>query len=345
MQKKVKISGVKRSQHIKHKKNFARPTKKRDNPTKSLKASEKTLANSKKVFGKPIGQKSNKRKEQNTAAVQNGHENKGKLSKNKFPKGGKPTTNGHSEPDNELNDADIQDMLDMIEDDDKDLLNGQSLEITKKRKRETNDIADDDGAHQFEQEYAHTRNEEKSKKMRTVDLLPIKTKYGELITRTTEVKITEKVKETRDDSDGEGNEAEEEIFDSDDDIINETPSSDDTLAALSNKISTTDLLILREQEMNRQKYRIGIICSGILEKPDDKMKNFNSLFELMDERHNDVPNLFSVRKIATLSILEVFKDILPEYRIGQIDLKFQKGESTLACVNRMGAFEIPSFCC
>lgn len=58
---------------------------------------------------------------------------------------------------------------------------------------------------------------------------------------------------------------------------------------------TEDLLILRDQEINRQKYRIGIFCSGILEKSEDKMKNFNALFELMDERHNDTPNLFSVQ--------------------------------------------------
>lgn len=90
-------------------------------------------------------------------------------------------------------------------------------------------------------------------------------------------------------------------------------------------ISTADLLILREQEVNRQKYRIGIICSGILEKPDDKMKNFNILFDLMAEKNQGEPNLLSVRKIAMLSMLEVFKDIIPEYRIGQIDLKTQQG--------------------
>lgn len=326
----MKISGVKRSQHIKHKKNFSRPTKKKENQTKSLKSSEKALSTSKRVFGKPTGAKPNKRKEQNSAAVQNGHEHKGKSPKNKFSKGGKPattTTNGQNEPDKELDDEDIQDMLDMIDDDDDDDedLDGQYNGTIKKRKRDAKEVGDEDEAHQFEQEYAHTRNEEKSKKMRTVDLLPIKTKFGELITRSTEVEIKKKVKETGDDNDEEGS-GEEEVLDSDDDIINEAPTSEDTLAALSNKISTTDLLILREQELNRQKYRIGIICSGILEKPDDKMKNFNSLFELMDERHNDVPNLFSVRKIATLSILEVFKDIIPEYRIGQIDLKTQKGE-------------------
>lgn len=88
-------------------------------------------------------------------------------------------------------------------------------------------------------------------------------------------------------------------------------------------ISTADLLILREQEIARQKYRIGIICSGILEKPEDKLKNFGALFELMDERHGDRVNLVTVRKIATISLLEVFRDVLPEYRIGQVNLKMQ----------------------
>lgn len=83
--------------------------------------------------------------------------------------------------------------------------------------------------------------------------------------------------------------------------------------------------MLREEELNRQKYRIGIICSGILEKPEDKMKNFKALFDLMGEKNNDDFNLFSVRKISMLSILEVFKDIIPEYRIGQINLKTQTG--------------------
>lgn len=92
-----------------------------------------------------------------------------------------------------------------------------------------------------------------------------------------------------------------------------------------NAVSTADLLIYREQEIARQKYRIGIICSGILEKPEDKMKNFSALFELMDERTGDQTNLATVRKIAALSLLEVFKDILPEYRIGQLNLKMQTG--------------------
>lgn len=53
------------------------------------------------------------------------------------------------------------------------------------------------------------------------------------------------------------------------------------------------------------------------------MKNFTPLFELMDARNGEQTNMVTVRKIACLSLLEVFKDILPEYRIGQLNLKMQ----------------------
>lgn len=56
------------------------------------------------------------------------------------------------------------------------------------------------------------------------------------------------------------------------------------------------------------------------------MKNFTALFELMDERNGEKVNLLTIRKIATISMLEVFKDVLPEYRIGQVNLKMQTGK-------------------
>lgn len=335
----MKISNVKRSQHIKHKKNYARPTKKQASTAKNSKSIEKQLATSKKVFGKAVGlkkptsslplssQNDPRRSSEPTANGQVGkHTKHGKQSKPLQAS----EQNGHAAAQNanEMDEEDIRDLMEMIEDEDDEL-----LQRSKRRKKEAaqSGAGGDDSAGQFEEEYAHQRNTaEKSRKMRTVDLLPIKTKAGELITRQTEVEIKEKpVEPSQSDADDDGEENDDgEIFDSDDDIVNDetnglaaaaiTPESDKA-------ISTADLLILREQEVARQKYRIGIICSGILEKPEDKMKNFNALFELMDERHNDQLNLFSVRKIATMSLLEVFKDILPEYRIGQIDLKTQKG--------------------
>lgn len=340
----MKISNVKRSQHIKHKKNYARPAKKQATSVKNSKSIEKQLATSKKVFGKPAGgpkkstlSSSSKYKDarKSSEPVANG-----KVGKHtKHTKQSKETTaatvqeNGQSESQNgdEMDEEDIRDLLDMIEDEDDEL-----LQRSKRRKKDTEQSASaaavDASAGQFEIEHAQQRSTaEKSRKMRTVDLLPIKTKAGELITRQTEVAIKEKpVEQIGSDADGEdGGKDGEEIFDSDDDIVNDDGNNLAVVAAAETDkaISTADLLILREQEVARQKYRIGIICSGLLEKPEDKMKNFNALFELMDERHNDTPNLFSIRKIATMSLLEVFKDILPEYRIGQIDLKTQKGIS------------------
>jgi len=114
---------------------------------------------------------------------------------------------------------------------------------------------------------------------------------------------------------------EEEYEDSDDDIVNDDGPPSQSVEE-KKFISTADLLLLREQEIQKQKYRIGIICSGILEKPDEKLKHFKALFNLMDERNeNGVLNFFTVRKLACISIAEVFKDILPEYRVGQVDPK------------------------
>lgn len=324
----MKISGVKRSQHIKHKKNYPRPGKKKEAAKKVTKNTEKALATSKRVFGKPIGQKKEKKKDGKLYGVQNGTDStpsKG-ASKSKKPQKDTKQQNGHAENENgtDYDETDMQDLMDMIDEDD-DLVSGYG-KASNKRKRGANDVDDESTATQFEQEYAHNRNEEKSKKMRTVDLLPIKTKSGDLITRTTEVEVKERPKEVAEPEDDEAEQEDEEVVDSDDDIVNDTQATAENLKTGASKaISTADLLILRDQEIARQKYRIGIICTGILEKPEDKMKNFNALFDLMAERHNDTVNLLTVRKIAAMSMLEVFKDILPEYRVGQIDLKTQKG--------------------
>lgn len=336
----MKISNVKRSQHIKHKKNYARPAKKQATSVKNSKSIEKQLATSKKVFGKPTGVE--KKSTSSSSKYKDARKSSEPVANGKFGKNAKHAKqskemtavaatkvqengNSGSQIDNEMDEEDIRDLMDMIEDEDDEL-----LQRSKRRKKEAEFVAaGDNSAGQFEMEHAQERNTaEKSRKMRTVDLLPIKTKAGELITRHTEVEI--KAKPIEPVESGEDGDEGDEIFDSDDDIVNDDANNlaAVTVAAETDKsISTADLLILREQEVARQKYRIGIICSGILEKPEDKMKNFNALFEMMDERHNDIPNLFSIRKIATMSLLEVFKDILPEYRIGQIDLKTQKGKT------------------
>lgn len=106
-QKKVKISNVKRSQHIKHKKNYARPQKNAVK-AKGKSASEKATVVSKKVFGKPVGQKTKKR--------DRGQEKKQLYTSTPAP-AAEPVNNTNGDAD-EMDDDDVQDMLDMLHDDD-----------------------------------------------------------------------------------------------------------------------------------------------------------------------------------------------------------------------------------
>lgn len=224
-------------------------------------------------------------------------------------------------------DWDLDNVADMLDGDDLALLQANK----RKRKAKT---ADDDHEEQLqsvglEKEYATaTKKEEAAKKIK-VDLLPIKSRDGQIITRTTEVDYVPKPKVKKqadvedEDEDDEDEDGESVYEDSDDDIVNDVDAPQELPGQ--KMLSTTDLMLVREQEIERQKYRIGIICSGLLEKPEDKMRHFHALYELMDEINpaTRLPNLMPVRKLAMISATEIFKDILPEYRVGQVDTKMQ----------------------
>ena len=99
-------------------------------------------------------------------------------------------------------------------------------------------------------------------------------------------------------------------------------------------ISTAKLLACREEVLKSRRYAIGILSSGILEDPELRSKNFAMLLEFMEEKNPEV--YITVRKLATASLLEIFKDILPSYHIVQIKQdgvkrKYQK-ISLVTCV-------------
>lgn len=270
---------------------------------------------------KPQVQKSNKEKEKANAAREKskkianlfGTQHKKPIRKSKYQPLSMPRDSGDED----------DDILENVKDclDEEDL---QFLEESKKpKKRKTAGLPDDEEVKTMEKEYNKKTAIENLDKKVTLSLLPFKSKDGEIITRTTDVDYTPKAKkkaveEEADDDDDAEEEPGEEDYDSDEDIVN------DTTEDLGDKmvISTADLLIHRQQEIEKQKYRIGIICSGILENPGGKLKNITALFDLMEEKNeHGVPNLLTIRKIAAKSATEIFKDILPEYRVGQVDTK------------------------
>ncbi|KAH8335507.1 hypothetical protein KR074_004241, partial [Drosophila pseudoananassae] len=307
--KKVKISSVKRAAHLKSKKT---PLTKQQQQKQKQKRDQ---LHSKREQGQNIF--SQKARKKDNLAQRKKHNKLASL-------GVDPLELEGNDDDDDL---DLDNVADMLDGDDLALLQAN------KRKRKAK-AADEDHDEQLqsvglEMEYATaTKKEEAAKKIK-VDLLPIKSRDGQIITRTTEVDYVPKPKvkkqaDVEDDEEEDEDEDGESVYeDSDDDIVNDVDAPQELPGQ--KMLSTTDLMLVREQEIERQKYRIGIICSGLLEKPEDKMRHFHALYELMDEINptTKLPNLMPVRKLAMISATEIFKDILPEYRVGQVDTKMQ----------------------
>lgn len=311
LQKKVKISSVKRAAHLKSKK---APLSKQQQQKIKQKREQLT---SKREHGQNIfSQKAHKR---DNLAQRKKHNKQQSLGLHR-------ELNADDDDDDDVGgDQLLDNVADMLDGDDLALLQANK----RKRKAKADPVEEQQQSVGLEMAYTTASKKEQAAQKIKVNLLPIKSRDGEIITRTTEVDYVPKPKrksvaEEEQEVDAEEDENEEdsdEVFeDSDDDIVN-----DEAPVPKQKLVSTTDLLIARQQEIERQKYRIGIICSGILEKPEDKMRNFNALYELMNDVNPEtgIPNLFAVRKLAMISITEIFKDILPEYRVGQIDTKMQ----------------------
>ncbi|KAL0868219.1 hypothetical protein ABMA27_007754 [Loxostege sticticalis] len=205
----------------------------------------------------------------------------------------------------------------------------EQVQRSKKRKREdkgkvpknqqhnsdSGAETDEDSDSEIEEKYEKELAERPSKRMRP--LLPIKTKHG-LQERAEECEDTESEKE-EEEIEMETSKDEEEPQDSESDSGMEG-TAEENEAGDGEEISTVQLLAARRDKLQHDKLRIGALCSSLLESPEKKLKNFFPILYLMEERLKDnTLNLHSVRKLATLSAYEVFKDILPDYQIRHQD--------------------------
>lgn len=186
---------------MKHKKNYTKPLKKKEQlqATQSSKQSiSKTKNAKKKVFGNPSATSSHKKRknfQSNQVAVK----------------------------ETELDEETVQDILENVANDDDE--DGHEIHRgnVKKRKRvaATDQDADDEArnAKHFEKEHAQMTFAEEKTKKRIVSLLPIKTKAGEVITRTAEMEDKDYEEDNESDVEEEQEEVIEEEIDSDDDIV------------------------------------------------------------------------------------------------------------------------------
>ncbi|XP_064630556.1 nucleolar complex protein 3 homolog [Lineus longissimus] len=79
------------------------------------------------------------------------------------------------------------------------------------------------------------------------------------------------------------------------------------------ELSTVELYALRQNKLKERKDRIARLGSAIMENPEENVTKLRELRGLMDEPDSDI--FITIRKYAMISLMEIFKDILPDYRI------------------------------
>lgn len=68
--------------------------------------------------------------------------------------------------------------------------------------------------------------------------------------------------------------------------------------------------------MQQRKIDIGLLSAGFLENSEEKVSNLRILLNMIDE---DVPEIhYTIKKLVLMSLLEIFKDVLPSYEIKHI---------------------------
>ncbi|RZF36394.1 hypothetical protein LSTR_LSTR002990 [Laodelphax striatellus] len=193
----------------------------------------------------------------------------------------------------------------------------------KKRKRSRNledeyikRLEEDDGRNDDELEHAN-------KKKRY--LLPVKS--GSKLIRRVGF-IEEKREVENEDANGEL-EAENDVKEKEDEIEEESATGRD----LSVPVSAAEMIAWREKALAKVRFRIGLLATAVLEDPQQQMSkvnNLKTLNEMAKEYRQELA--FSVKKLAIVSLAEIFKDILPSYHIRQQDtseIKLKKDVYTL----------------
>ncbi|XP_049646356.1 nucleolar complex protein 3 homolog [Suncus etruscus] len=124
-----------------------------------------------------------------------------------------------------------------------------------------------------------------------IHLLPIKDKSG-IIPQTREKPVID----NQDEEDKEEMELEEEII--------EEPIRQLTLE---------EHLIERKKKLQEKKMHIAALASAILSDPENNIKKLKELRAMVMEQDPDVA--VTIRKLAVVSLMELFKDITPSYKI------------------------------
>ncbi|XP_006825730.1 nucleolar complex protein 3 homolog [Saccoglossus kowalevskii] len=101
-------------------------------------------------------------------------------------------------------------------------------------------------------------------------------------------------------------------------------------------VSTVELFARRQQKILERKQQIASLASMIVEDPENSTKQLKDLRILLDESDPDV--VVTVRKLVMVSLVEVFQDIVPSYRIRELS-ETEQNKQVSKDVKRVRDFE------
>jgi len=283
------VSKVKRANHMKHKKkpaekktNTTRPNqKKNENDKPQRKAKDKTPVKSPKAGVK----KSEKKAASKKVVIPRNASEKKKAANGKL-------TALKMQPNGVVEDVfEADEMLDMMDEEDIDYFakkankrpasnedNGD-IDVAKKNRRKNNNNHVD-----IEDEYDEELFTKNKDKKSTRPLLPIKTREG-IVERS--IEIDELSDEEEDEEEEEEKEAE--------------------------PLSMAEIYARRKQKIEELKAVIGSSSSSIIENPEERMENISAVLKLYKGLTADV--YITGFKLVSASLVELFKDLAPQYEI------------------------------
>ncbi|XP_059486396.1 nucleolar complex protein 3 homolog [Neocloeon triangulifer] len=252
---------------------------------------------------------------------------KGKVNKNHRADITRKTVKNPPRPEPVVEELSDDDMKDMVEEGDvdfhRDAAAAKSYSLLKRirfnktssengsRKKRSKGPGDGSDDEEVEEKYEEMRQDTHEDEAPQRDLLPIKTKEGIVRRTTTEMvkNLKPEIAVARIENGGpveDENEEEEEFEEISESKID-----------LSQPLSAARLLALRHEQLSKFRLRIGCLASGVLEDPTSKIGNLKHLLAFLREPQ-PTEVAVTVPRLAAFSLLEVFKDLLPEYQIKNV---------------------------
>lgn len=243
--------------------------------------------------------------------------------KNSFRKVTKKVSNGykHVEGDNKLFSGNLSfierkkvlaALNETDESDDNSVGSIEDYSDKKGFKRKRNKVTINENDNNIEEDYEREMEEEdEPDKKKTRRLLPIKSD-GKIIHRIgfVEENLYDPKKAAAEEK--KALEQDEHVEEDEDEFV-EKPGDRD----LSQPVSTAELLAWRENALAKCRYKIGLLSSRILEDPQENVAKLALLNEMLNEYRPEI--MVTVKKLVSVSLMEIFKDILPEYQIKHQD--------------------------